>query len=49
VVAAAEKLGRRSFARICGVDAVRTLVTDTSADPVMVESLRAKGLQVILV
>lgn len=49
VVAAAEKLGRRSFARICGVDAVRTLVTDASADPAVVESFEAKGLRVILV
>ncbi|HET6626335.1 MAG TPA: DeoR/GlpR family DNA-binding transcription regulator [Nocardioidaceae bacterium] len=48
VVAAAEKLGRRSFARICDVDAVRRLVTDTDADPATVDALRAKGLEVIL-
>ena len=48
VVAAAEKLGRRSFARICGVEAVRTLVTDSSADPETVAALQAKGLRVIL-
>lgn len=48
VVAAADKLGRRSFARICGVEAVRTLVTDTSADAATVDAFEAKGLQVIL-
>lgn len=48
VVAAAEKLGRRSFARICGVDTVRTLVTDSSAEAAAIDSLRAKGLDVIV-
>ena len=48
VVAAAEKLGRRSFARICGVEAVSTLVTDSSADAEIVAALQTKGLRVIL-
>lgn len=48
VVAAAEKLGRRSFARICGVEAVSTLVTDSSADAEIVAALQSKGLRVIL-
>ena len=48
VVAAAEKLGRRTFARICDIGAVRTLVTDESADPAYVEALRGKGVRVIL-
>lgn len=48
VVAAADKLGRRSFARICAVDAVTTLVTDASAEEPMIESLRAKGIRVVV-
>ena len=48
VVAAAEKLGRRSFARICETGAVDTLITDESADEQVVESLRANGLHVLI-
>ena len=48
VVAAAQKLGRRTFARICDADAVSTLVTDSSADPSYVEKIRARGVRVIL-
>lgn len=48
VVAGAEKLGRRTFARICDIGAVGTLVTDSSADPAQVEALRANGLSVVL-
>lgn len=48
VVAGAEKLGRRTFARICDVDAVRRLVTDRAADSGIVERLREKGLEVLL-
>jgi DeoR family transcriptional regulator of aga operon len=48
VVAGAEKLGRRTFARICDVGAVTTLVTDTSADREYVDELRAKGVDVLL-
>jgi DeoR family transcriptional regulator of aga operon len=48
VVAGSEKLGRRTFARICSSSAVDTLVTDTDADPEAVEGLRDKGIDVIL-
>lgn len=48
VVVAAEKLGRRTFARICDVDAVHTLVTDDSADLTYVDALRSRGVQVVL-
>lgn len=48
VVAGAEKLGRRTFARICDLEAVDTLVTDTSADADYVEMLRGEGLRVVL-
>ncbi|HEX5541368.1 MAG TPA: DeoR/GlpR family DNA-binding transcription regulator [Micromonospora sp.] len=48
VVAGAEKLGRRSFARISDVSAVDTLVTDAAADEKIVADLRAAGVEVIL-
>lgn len=48
VVAAADKLGRRTFARICDISAVSTLVTDESADPGYVERVRAGGVRVLL-
>ncbi len=49
VVAGAEKLGRRTFARICDITAIKTVITDTSAPDDDLESLRSKGLQVIAV
>jgi DeoR family transcriptional regulator of aga operon len=48
VVAGSEKLGRRSFARICDADSVNVLVTDRDADAGLVEDLRAAGVTVIL-
>jgi DeoR family transcriptional regulator, aga operon transcriptional repressor len=49
VVAAAEKLGRRSFARICDLSAIQRIVTDSSADPGMVAAMRSRGVEVVLV
>jgi len=48
VVATADKLGRRTFARICDTGAVSTLVTDDSADPDYVQKVRAQGVRVLL-
>ncbi|NDL58092.1 DeoR/GlpR family DNA-binding transcription regulator [Phytoactinopolyspora mesophila] len=48
VVAGSEKLGRRSFARICDADSVNVLVTDRDADAGIVEELRAAGVTVVL-
>lgn len=48
VVAGAEKLGRRTFARICPAAAVHTLVTDAGADPDAVAEIRAAGVRVQL-
>jgi DeoR family transcriptional regulator of aga operon len=48
IVAAAEKLGVRSFARICDAGDVTRLVTDDSADPQVLEKLRARGVEVLL-
>ena len=47
VVADAGKLGAREFARICPIEAVDTVVTDTGADDAAVEALVAAGVRVI--
>ncbi len=49
VVAGAEKLGRRTFARICDTGAIATLVTEQAADSGQVEELRGAGMDVVLV
>jgi DeoR family transcriptional regulator of aga operon len=49
VVAASDKLGARSFARICGADDVDVLVTDRGADAGVVADLRAAGVEVVQV
>jgi DeoR family transcriptional regulator of aga operon len=46
VVADGSKLGDIRLARICGLDDVDLLVTDAGAEPAIVESLRATGLEV---
>lgn len=48
VVADSSKLGHSAFARIAGLDAIDTVVTDNGADPEIVEALRARNLTVIL-
>lgn len=48
VVSGAEKLGRRSFARICDTAAIHQLVTDSSADPDIVADLRSRGVEVLI-
>jgi DeoR family transcriptional regulator, aga operon transcriptional repressor len=48
VLAGSEKLGRRTFARICDVSAIATLITDDGADPAEVERLRGLGLDVVV-
>jgi DeoR family transcriptional regulator of aga operon len=49
VVADSSKLGQVAFARICGVDDVDELITDSDAAPEEVEAVRAAGLEVTLV
>ncbi|MEU6530708.1 DeoR/GlpR family DNA-binding transcription regulator [Streptomyces sp. NPDC046928] len=49
VAADSSKLGRRAFARICAVDTVDTLVTDTAADPDLVRGFEEAGLRVLTV
>jgi DeoR family transcriptional regulator, aga operon transcriptional repressor len=48
VVATADKLGRRTFARICDTGKVSTLVTDSSADQSYVAELDSLGVRVLL-
>jgi DeoR family transcriptional regulator of aga operon len=48
VVATADKLGRRTFARICDTSKVSTLVTDSSADEAYVSELESLGIRVVL-
>ena len=48
VIAGAEKLGRRAFARICEIGDVDVLVTDSAADPVLVAQFRDAGVEVHL-
>ena len=49
VVADSSKLGQVAFARICGLDEVDELVSDTDAAAGEVEAVRAAGLAVTLV
>lgn len=47
VVADATKLGRHAFARICGVERIRTLVTDARASDALIEPFVNLGIRVI--
>lgn len=47
IIADSSKLGAHAFARICSIDRIETLVTDSGAKPAMVEAFRARGLNVI--
>jgi DeoR family transcriptional regulator of aga operon len=49
VVATADKLERSALARICGIEQVDVLVTDTDADPAAVATIRAAGVRVDVV
>ena len=49
VVADSSKLGQVAFARICGLDDVDELITDSDAAADEVEAVRAAGLEVTLV
>jgi DeoR family transcriptional regulator of aga operon len=48
VVADSSKLGQRAFCTICSADQVSGLVTDTGADPRLVQQFRELGLDVYL-
>ncbi|WP_441246975.1 DeoR/GlpR family DNA-binding transcription regulator [Kitasatospora sp. McL0602] len=47
VAADSSKLGRRAFARICGLELVGTLVTDSAVDPGLAAAFADAGVRVI--
>lgn len=47
VIAGSEKIGRRTFARICDLSAVSTLITDGDAPDQAVAELEAAGIRVV--
>ena len=49
VVADASKIGRVAFARICQIDRVDELITDSGADPEAVAAFTEAGVQVTMV
>ena len=47
IIADSSKLGRHAFARVCPIERVDMLVTDSGADPQLVEKFRAVGVEVV--
>lgn len=47
IVADSSKLGKRAFARVCGIDEIDVVVTDAVADTPAAAALADKGVQVI--
>jgi DeoR family transcriptional regulator of aga operon len=47
IIADSSKLGEHAFARICPVDRIAMLVTDSNADARIVAAFRAAGVEVI--
>lgn len=47
IIADSSKLGGHAFARICPIDRIGTLVTDSSVDPEAVVAVEAAGIHVI--
>jgi DeoR family transcriptional regulator, aga operon transcriptional repressor len=47
IIADSSKLGGHAFARVCPVDRIEALVTDSGADPGMVAAFEAAGVRVI--
>jgi len=47
IIADSSKLGGHAFARICPIERVDTLVTDSSATPLQMEAFEAAGVHVI--
>ena len=48
VVADASKIGRRAFARICGLEVIDTFITDTAASDQAVKLIQDAGVRVML-
>jgi DeoR family transcriptional regulator of aga operon len=48
IIADSSKLGSHAFARICPVERIETLVTDSNVASDVVASFQAAGLQVVV-
>jgi DeoR family transcriptional regulator of aga operon len=48
IVADGSKVGRVELAYLCGVDEIDLLITDSSADPAVLNALREKELHIML-
>ncbi|HLZ63524.1 MAG TPA: DeoR/GlpR family DNA-binding transcription regulator [Ktedonosporobacter sp.] len=48
IVADGSKIGTVEVARLCGIDEIDLLITDSSADPAVLATLREHGLEVML-
>ena len=49
VVADSSKFGRRGFSRICDLEAVDLIVTDSGIQPLCLDRLRERGIEVTVV
>jgi DeoR family transcriptional regulator of aga operon len=47
IIADSSKLGGHAFARICPIDRIDTLVTDSNATPATVRAYEEAGLRVV--
>ena len=48
VLADSSKFGRRGFGKICDLDAVEHVITDSHIQPKILEELRERGLEVTI-
>ena len=48
IIADSSKLGSHAFARICAIERVETLVTDSNADPTTVSAFKTAGIKVVV-
>jgi DeoR/GlpR family transcriptional regulator of sugar metabolism len=47
IVADSSKLGQRAFARVCGVDEIDVIVTDTDAAPAALAAFAERGIRIV--
>ena len=48
VLADSSKFGRRGFARICGMDDVDVIITDSHVSPAIARSIEELGIELII-
>ena len=49
VLADSSKFGRRGFSKICDLEAVDRIITDSGVQPLYLERLRERGIEVTVV